>query len=40
MHRIAVDESNFTNTAGTLQNTPAKLTQEPTARLAAEVGFS
>jgi hypothetical protein len=35
-----VDESSFTNTAGALQNAPANLTQEPTARLAAEVGFS
>ena len=40
LHRIAVDKSNVTNTADTLQNAPAKLTQEPTARLAAEGGFS
>ena len=35
-----MDKSNVTNTADTLQNAPAKLTQEPTARLAAEGGFS
>jgi hypothetical protein len=35
-----VDESSFTNTTDTLQNAPANPTQEPTARLAAEVGFS
>ena len=35
-----MDESGFTNTAGALQNAPANPTQQSTARLAAEVGFS
>src|ERR671916_247140 len=36
LHRTPVDESSFTNTTDTLQNAPANLTQEPTARVQVE----